>query len=492
MDSSILCMGCFSNKGEQKICPFCGYEETENMASLFLTPRSILANKYIVGRVIGQGGFGITYLGWDLNLAIRIAVKEFFPQGLVSRAPGGNNVISYTGSIKDQFTFGVESFIKEAKTLARFDQHPNIVTVRDFFKENNTAYMVMTYIEGLTLLEHVNRTGNKIPVEQAVQIIMHVIDALKEVHSAGIMHRDVSPDNIFIDRESRVVLIDFGSARQKMREKSKSLSVILKAGYAPEEQYRSRGKQGPWTDIYAVAATFYRCITGQVVPDSIDRMIEDKLIPPSKLDVNIDPALETVLLKALAVKADNRYQDLEEMQAALITAGVKEEETEVVSDIRSLEQSEENQEEQIGADNINNENCNREEFLSGPEEAEAEELESAYYEDHDEDYSEETILTPEYMETPIAEPADKTFQQNLLKIFKYALVFNLSSGVVIFIIALFKIVGYDNGALLPRLITITRLAGQNLFGAFKNNINPVLPVILEKIIERVNIIITML
>jgi serine/threonine protein kinase len=489
MDYNILCMGCFANKGEQETCPFCGYEETETQASLFLIPRSILANKYIVGRVIGQGGFGITYLGWDLNLSIRIAIKEFFPQGLVSRAPGGNSVISYTGSIKDQFTFGVESFIREAKTLARFEQHPNIVTVRDFFKDNNTAYMVMTYIEGLTLLEHLNRAGDKIPVEQAVQIIILVIDALKEVHSAGIMHRDVSPDNIFIDHEGRVVLIDFGSARQKMREKSKSLSVILKAGYAPEEQYRSRGKQGPWTDIYAVAATFYRCITGQVVPDSIDRMIEDKLIPPSKLDVSIDPALETVLLKALAVKAENRYRDLEEMQAALIAAGVKEEKAEVVSDNRSSEQNEENQEEQVETDSDNN---NQGEPIPDPEEPEAEDLELAYYESYDEDYSDETALTPEYMETPVAEPADKTIQNNLLKIYKYALVVNLSSGVIIFIIALFRIVGHENGALLPRLLSITNIASQNLFGAFKNNINPVLPILLEKIIERVNIITTML
>ncbi len=231
--------------------------------------------------------------------------------------PGENSVISYTGEVREQFTFGVESFLREAKTLARFEHHPNIVTVRDIFKENNTAYMGMSFIEGVTFLEHLDRSGGKIPVEQAVQIIMPVLDALKEVHRAGIMHRDISPDNIFIDREGRVAIIDFSAPRQEMREKSKSLSVILKAGYAPEEQYRSKGKQGPWTDIYAVGATLYRAITGETPPEAIDRLAEDDIVTPSELGVEIDPGLERALLKALAVKAGERFQTVEEFQAEL-------------------------------------------------------------------------------------------------------------------------------------------------------------------------------
>ncbi len=321
MDYNNFCFDCFTDKGSHNSCPHCGYApDNSKEAALYLAPGTLLSSKYLVGKVLGQGGFGITYLGWDTNLDIRIAIKEFFPQGLVSRVPGENSVVSYTGTIKDQFSFGVESFLREAKTLARFEHHPNIVTVRDFFKENNTAYMVMSFIEGLSLLEHLNRAGGSIPVEQAVRIIMPVLDALKEVHRLGIMHRDISPDNIFIDREGRVVIIDFGAARQEMREKSKSLSVILKAGYAPEEQYRSRGKQGPWTDIYAVGATFYRAITGQTPLEAIDRLAEDELIPPSQLGIVFEPALEKALLKALAVKAEERYQKVEEFQQVLIDA----------------------------------------------------------------------------------------------------------------------------------------------------------------------------
>ncbi len=208
--------------------------------------------------------------------------------------------------------------------MARFEYHPNIVTIRDFFKENDTAYMVMSYIEGLTLIEYLNRAGGKIPVDKAVQIIMPVTDALREIHEMSIMHRDISPDNIFIDIKGRVVLIDFGAARQEMREKSKSLSVILKAGYAPEEQYRSRGKQGPWTDIYATAATMYRCITGQVIPEAIDRLAEDDLKPPSRLGVVIEQEREDSLLKALAVKAGDRFQTVEEFQVGLMQSALTE------------------------------------------------------------------------------------------------------------------------------------------------------------------------
>jgi serine/threonine protein kinase len=321
MDHNNLCPGCFDDSTGQNPCPYCGYETETAEASLYLVPGTILSDKYLVGRVLGQGGFGITYLGWDLNLDMKLAIKEFFPQGLVSRLPGQSKVISYTGEIKNQFDFGLERFLREAKTLARFEDHPNIVTVRDFFKANNTAYMIMSYVEGLTLEKFLSQHQGKIPFSKTLDIIMPVLDALREVHETGIMHRDISPDNILINKKGRVILIDFGAARQDMREKSKSLSVILKAGYAPEEQYRSRGKQGPWTDIYAAAATIYRCITGQVPPEAMDRLAEDYLASPTELNVEIENTRESSLLKALSVRAEGRFQAVEEFQAALMSSG---------------------------------------------------------------------------------------------------------------------------------------------------------------------------
>ncbi len=326
MDYKSLCINCFAEKGAKNLCPVCGYAETgadQTEATIYLPPRTILAGKYLTGKVLGQGGFGITYLGWDLNLGVKLAIKEFFPQGLVSRLPGQSRVVSLAGTEAQQFDYWLERFLKEARTLARFEHHPNIVSVRDFFKEHNTAYMVMSYVEGLTLEQYLVREGGRLSFERAGAIMMPVLDALREIHEVGFMHRDISPDNIFIDKRGRVVLIDFGAARQELREKSKSLSVILKAGYAPEEQYRSKGKQGPWTDIYAAGATLYRCLTGQVPPEAMDRLAEDELIPPSKLGIEIEPQREAALLKALAIRAKDRYQAVDDFQAELVAASDK-------------------------------------------------------------------------------------------------------------------------------------------------------------------------
>ncbi len=324
MDYHNLCPGCMEERGASKICPHCGYDQTSGPASSHhLAPGTILHDKYLIGKVLGQGGFGITYLAWDVVLELKLAVKEFFPMGLVARSAGSTHVETYAGDQGEQFSFGLDRFLGEAKTLARFSEHPNIVTVRDFFKANNTAYMVMNHIEGLTLEDYLKQAGGKIAFPRVLEIMMPVMDALREVHEVGVMHRDISPDNVFIDSKGRVVLIDFGAARQEIRDQSKSLSVILKAGYAPEEQYRSKGKQGPWTDIYAVGATLYRCITGKTPPEAMDRLAEDDLFAPSDLGVKIDRGQEQVLLKALAVKAEDRFQTVKHFQSELVAPAAK-------------------------------------------------------------------------------------------------------------------------------------------------------------------------
>lgn len=319
MNFDHYCMNCFSNKEGQADCPTCHYRDScDQDASIYLVPGTLLAGKYYIGKVLGRGGFGITYLGWDSNLDIKLAVKEYFPQGLVSRLPRHNKVIVSTDNNIRQFSFGLEKFLKEAKALAQFENNPCIVTVRDFFEANSTAYMIMSYIEGITFEDYLIDKGGKIPLKNTLDIMLPVMDALKEIHRAGFMHRDISPDNILIDINGRVIIIDFGAARQEVRERNKGLSVILKAGYAPEEQHRSRGKQGPWTDVYAVAATFYRALTGEKPPESIDRLAEDTLFPPSKLGIDINKREEEVLLKGLAVRSPDRYRSIDDFQQALI------------------------------------------------------------------------------------------------------------------------------------------------------------------------------
>ncbi len=316
-----LCMGCMNTSDQTAHCPTCGYKESDdNDPTINLPVRTMLVDKYLIGRVMGQGGFGITYIAYDTILRLRLAIKEFFPQGLVTRLSDRLNITSYKGDATDQFSFGMGRFLNEARTLAQFSEHPNIVTVRDFFQANGTAYMVMNYLEGLTLEEYLNRSGGRLSFKKTLDIMMPVMDALREVHRTEIMHRDISPDNIFIDKNGRVILIDFGAAREEMRAKSKSLSVILKAGYAPEEQYRSKGRQGPWTDVYAVAATMYRAITGKVPPESMDRLDEELLLLPSQAGADIDANSEAVLIKALAIRGRDRYQNIEEFQQALLGA----------------------------------------------------------------------------------------------------------------------------------------------------------------------------
>ncbi len=326
MDLNQLCMGCMTDKKDDRAdCPVCGYVEgTAPESPLYLPPRIILEGKYLIGRVLGQGGFGITYLAWDINLNIKLAIKEYFPQDLASRAAGHSQVSAYAGSMGSQYEYGLDKFMQEARTLAQFEGHPNIVSVRDFFKANGTAYFVMSYVEGITVKDHLANSGGVLPVDQARGIIMPVLDALKEVHSVNILHRDISPDNIYINSKGQVILIDFGAARQAIGEKGRSLSIILKPGYAPEEQYRSKGVQGPWTDIYAVGATLYHLVTGHQPPEALERLAEDGIVPPTQLGAALSDAEEKAILKALAVKAADRHQTVADFLAGLLGEQLKE------------------------------------------------------------------------------------------------------------------------------------------------------------------------
>lgn len=319
MEIKNICLGCMAEKGDAAVCPHCGWTGGEMPASpQHLSPGTILRGKYLLGRALGQGGFGITYLARDLDLNLVLAIKEYFPRDFTTRSAGETQVTVYSsGESVELFNQGRDKFLEEARTLARFDDHPNIVSIRDFFRENGTAYFVMNYIDGVTFKELIQENGGRLEFDKALQVMMPVIDALGQVHGAGVLHRDVSPDNIFITRKGIVKILDFGAARNAMGEHSKSLSVILKPGYAPEEQYRNKGEQGPWTDVYATAATLYRAVTGQVPPDALDRLAQDTLKRPSQWGVNITSHSEEVLMKALAVRAVDRYRSMKEFQAEL-------------------------------------------------------------------------------------------------------------------------------------------------------------------------------
>ena len=306
------------------VCPHCGYVEgTPAREAYHLTPGTVLNGKYQVGRVLGYGGFGVTYIGYDRLLGHKIAIKEYLPGEFATRSAGTTAVTIFTGDKEEQFYGGIRKFSDEAKRLAQMDGVRGVVRIIDTFSENNTSYIVMEYLDGENLKQRLDRE-KKIPVEEAIKIILPVLDALQSVHEKGMLHRDISPDNIFLTKSGEVKLLDFGAARYATTAHSRSLSVIVKQGFAPEEQYRSRGNQGTWTDVYACGATLYKMITGVTPEDAMERKEKDELLPPSKLGVKVDKNTETAIMNAMNILIEDRTQTAAEFKEELTSeTGVK-------------------------------------------------------------------------------------------------------------------------------------------------------------------------
>ena len=314
-----VCYNCFQELAYPYApCPHCGFNPNENRAKfpLALPHGTVLNGQYIVGRALGQGGFGITYVAQEYKSKELVAIKEYFPDTIATRL-NGTFVSPLSSDREDGFRYGKQCFLEEAQTLAQFIGNPNIVRVHSYFEENGTAYFVMEYIRGVSLQSYVKSRGGSIGWNEAKDILLPIMDALTAVHSKGIIHRDVTPDNIVITKEGTVKLLDFGAARYSIGDKSRSLDIVLKHGFAPMEQYTRHGRQGPYTDVYAIAATLYYVTTGRLLPDSIDRLEEDTMVLPSALGVAITPLEEEALTMALAVRANDRFQNVIALRQAL-------------------------------------------------------------------------------------------------------------------------------------------------------------------------------
>lgn len=306
------CPGCMAEyENDYGICPYCGYEPgTRADNPLHLQPGTQLTDRYTIGKVLGYGGFGVTYIGFDNLLSQKVAIKEYLPSEFATRTAGNSQVSVFGGNKAEQFADGMLKFVDEAKRLAKLQNAEGVVRVFDSFEANQTAYIVMEYLEGETLTAYLEREG-KTPPEQAIPMLEPVFHSLEVVHQAGIIHRDIAPDNIFLTSDGRVKLIDFGAARYATTSHSRSLTVIIKQGYSPEEQYRSRGDQGPHSDVYALAAVLYRMVTGVTPPDALERraVLENKkkdiLLPPSKY-CKIDSDQENAILNAMNVRIEDR------------------------------------------------------------------------------------------------------------------------------------------------------------------------------------------
>ena len=316
-----ICNNCF-RQIKTEPCKYCGYKKSAYRPEAGILPvGTVLKKRYCIGEVLGKGGFGVTYKAFDTVDSKIVAVKEYYPSGLVHRDTGTTQISVSSKQYEDNFKVGADKFFEEAKMVSRFNGNPNIVNVYEFFYENGTVYFAMEYLDGVDLKHFVKERGGKLPQENVLYIADIITDALLIAHSMNVLHRDISPDNIFILNNGEVKLIDFGAARQVLAEQSKSISVILKQGFAPLEQYQRRGKQGPWTDIYALGATLYYVITGKM-PDEVTERLDFPDIGSAD-EYGVNPEFWEIIRKCMEVRAADRYQTVFELKEKLNALSIK-------------------------------------------------------------------------------------------------------------------------------------------------------------------------
>ena len=276
-----------------------------------------LNGRYRVCRSLGQGGFGITYLAEDELLGQKIVIKEYFPAAFARRADDGSiRIMEETD--RAAFTEGRNRFLREARILTSLLDVPGVVKAWNYFQENQTAYLVMEYVQGISLRSWLEQNGEVPSFDEALEMLRLVVLALANIHKKGLLHRDITPDNLMVGANGTVKLLDFGSARSYLREKDSEMTqtVLLKSGYAPPEQYDGKSVQGPWTDIYALSATLYEMITGCMPEDALQRQIRDELLGPSVYGAKITPEQEEHLLKrGLALDERERYTSVREFSS---------------------------------------------------------------------------------------------------------------------------------------------------------------------------------
>lgn len=305
-----------------KVCPLCGKDTEVSVPSHHLPVGTVLrsknGHKFLFGIVKGEGGFGLTYIGKELNLGRTVAIKEYFPTRCQpQRMPDSS--IRPQERFEEIYAHGMQSFLSEASMLRAVSNLSSIVHVMDYFEANRTAYMVMEYLDGSTLYQ-VMQSQERIPVDMILPKFLPLMYDLESLHKAGVLHRDIAPDNIMLMPDGSLKLLDFGCARSL--EDGRSMTVVLKPGFAPIEQYQTRG-QGPYTDLYALCATIYYCITGKIPPASPERLTTtfdnqpDPLMPPSAWDVPILPEQEQILMWGLSLQPSVRPQNMETLAVRL-------------------------------------------------------------------------------------------------------------------------------------------------------------------------------
>lgn len=316
MDSTLFtrCFRCMEDMGSDSLCPHCGYDNSHGNPQPYALPAgTILRGKYVLGLPLGQGGFGITYIGWEVAAGRKVAIKEYFPTGQVSRSQekGRTELIWYS---TEQANFaqhdGMDAFLREARKMEKVSKIPQVVSILEVFEENATAYIVMDYIQGENLKDRIQRTG-PMSWEEAEKIFLPVAKAMAQVHKAGLIHRDLSPDNLIIQPDGTVRILDLGAAKDLSINTGVSSMQVAKNGFSPPEQYTQQGGSGTWTDVYALAATMYFAVTGKLPPSAMDRLTEDALQWDNPQIAALPENAAIAMQKAMVLFRNNRTQTME-------------------------------------------------------------------------------------------------------------------------------------------------------------------------------------
>jgi parallel beta-helix repeat protein len=307
------------NKGSMKICPYCEWEETTSPESpRHLPPRTVLSNQYLIGRVISEGKFSLTYLGYDFNTNQKIAIKEYLPEDIARRADDKLHIAATNIKHGNDFNFGLGKFIEESMALESQKHLPGLAHTTAIFRENGTAYRVMDYIEGPNCEEYLETKGGSITFHQLVRLITPVMIGLERVYESHLLHYDICPENIIVGKDGIGSLVDFTATRFELSKSWKNIASVSRPGYSPIEFYKNNFETGPWSDVYSLAATIYHALTGEIPPEAPQRRETDSLVPPSELDADISAETEAVLLKALAVKPEDRYQSVKAFKESIL------------------------------------------------------------------------------------------------------------------------------------------------------------------------------
>lgn len=320
-DEGKLCVNCMHILETDGTCSHCHFDNAGYYADAScMQPNTILHNRYVIGRVLGEGGFGITYMGWDKVLTLPVAIKEYYPEGLVARdtkTSHSSQINVSGGNARSEYEKGLGAFLKEARTLSLFYQHEGIVSVRDFFQENGTAYIVMEYVDGISVKKYIANHG-PMREENVLETMRDVLQSMQAVHKQHLIHRDISTDNLILMKNGKIKIIDFGSARYSNAGDTVTMTVIFKRGFAAEEQYRKNGRQGAWTDVYGISATIYYMLTGKLPVEAVERMVHDEVDYEKEMrKCHVSSAMSKSVTKGMALHAKDRYQTVGELYEAM-------------------------------------------------------------------------------------------------------------------------------------------------------------------------------